>query len=174
MRVFSLVQNTYQAVSRAFSSVCFQMWGDNFRASSQLLSVFPRSKAQSISEDFWLSGLEMIGRSGKPWVCSSHREACAVRAAETTGVSASQTKNRWARPISQGEFAQGSVIFNQMWEEISTSSIHPQVRLETYPSANSFPLQDYQPCLLTMTDKQQLWLASCVCILSGRKSLRGC
>lgn len=139
----------------------------------------PHSFSQSflkekLSPFLGLSGLENVGISRKPWVCSSHREACAVRRAETTGVSASQTKNRWARPISQVEFAQGSVIFNQMWKEINTSSLHPQVRLETYPSANSFPLQDYQPCLLMMGDKQQLWLASHALIFYGKKSLRGC
>lgn len=165
----------YQTVSWAFSSTCFQTWRANFY-SFFTTSVSLSQKQGSVH--FWnsgLSGLESSEGLGSPEPTHATEKPVTWGKAEIAGVPASQTKNRWARTISQVAFAQGFVIFNQMGKEINTSPIHPQVRSETYPSANSFPPQDYQAPLRAMADKQQqLRLTSCVFILYGRETLRGC
>lgn len=144
-------------------------------ASSQFLSVFHRSKAQSISEILGFLNSRVQTGSGSPEHAYATEKPVTWGKAEIAGVSASQTKNRWARTIFQVAFAQGFVIFNQMGKEINTSTMHPLVRSETYPSANSFPPQDYRAPLRAMANQQQqLWLTSCAFILYGRKTPRGC
>lgn len=48
------------------------------------------------------------------------------------------------------------LIFNHLWKEINISPTYPQVRYEPYPSANSFPPQDYWYLFCLLTEGQ--WL----------------